>query len=289
MMTKNWEELTITDNFIFSKVLENDPATCKLLLETILGFKIDKIEYPEREKTIETRRDSKGVRLDVFVKTADGQKTFDVEIQTSNNDDLSRRMRYYQSMLDSETLDKGKHYWELGVTYIIFVCTFDYFKQDRHIYTFRERCDQDNDLLLNDGTVKIFLNPKGKVDDVNEDLLAFLNYINGIKSDNPLVEALEESVQMVKKSKEWRNDHMRWEEEIAAREHWAAVAAHAEGKAEGIVEGRAKGKAEGIVEGKAEGKFEMVKNLLNVGTPIEFIIKATGWSEDQILKATQSN
>ena len=36
-------------------------------------------------------------------------------------------------------------------------------------------------------------------------------------------------------------------------------------------------------------KFEMVKNLLNVGTPIEFIIKATGWSEDQILKATQSN
>ena len=82
---------------------------------------------------------------------------------------------------------------------------------------------------------------------------------------------------------------MRWEEEIAAREHWAAVAAHAEGKAEGIVEGRAKGKAEGIVEGKAEGKFEMVKNLLNVGTPIEFIIKATGWSEDQILKAVQNN
>ena len=83
MTIKNWEELTITDNFIFSKVLENDPATCKLLLETIFGFKIDKIEYPEREKTIETRRDSKGVRLDVFVKTADGQKTFDVEIQKS--------------------------------------------------------------------------------------------------------------------------------------------------------------------------------------------------------------
>ena len=90
---------------------------------------------------------------------------------------------------------------------------------------------------------------------------------------------------------------MRWEEEIAAREHWAAVAAHAEGraegKAEGIVEGRAKGKAEGIVEGKAEGKaegkFEMVKNFLNVGTPIEFIVKATGWSEDQILKVAQSN
>ena len=47
---KLWQDLTIADNFIFGKVLENDPATCKLLLETILGFKIDSIEYPEREK-----------------------------------------------------------------------------------------------------------------------------------------------------------------------------------------------------------------------------------------------
>ena len=40
---KLWQDLTIADNFIFGKVLENDPATCKLLLETTLGFKIDSI------------------------------------------------------------------------------------------------------------------------------------------------------------------------------------------------------------------------------------------------------
>ena len=66
-MNMNWQDLTIADNFIFGKVLEINPTACKWLLETILGFEIDSIEYPEREKTIETRRDSKGVRLDVYV------------------------------------------------------------------------------------------------------------------------------------------------------------------------------------------------------------------------------
>lgn len=283
---KEWQDLTIADNFIFGKVLESDPDTCKLLLETILGFEIDYIKYPEREKTIETRRDSKGVRLDVFVKTADGQRVFDVEIQTSNNDDLAKRMRYYQSMLDTELLDKGKDYWELSATYIIFVCTFDYFKKGRHIYTFRERCDQDSDLLLNDGTVKIFLNPKSKMNDVSENLLAFLNYIAGIKSDNLLVEALDNTVQNVKKSREWRNDRMRWEEEIRAQAHWAAVAAAEEAakeaRAKALEEGRAEGRSEGKAEGKAEGKFEMIRNFLKAGASMELITKATGWTEDQI-------
>ena len=134
---KLWQDLTIADNFIFGKVLENDPVTCKLLLETILGFKIDSIEYPEREKTIEAHHDSKGIRLDVFTKTPNGQQMFDVEIQTSNNDNLANRMRYYQALIDTDSLDKGKHYWQLGSSYIIFVCTFDYFKRGRHFYSFQ--------------------------------------------------------------------------------------------------------------------------------------------------------
>ena len=32
---------------------------------------------------------------------------------------------------------------------------------------------------------------------------------------------------------------------------------------------------------------EKVKEMSNVGLPIEFIIKATGWSDDQILKAIE--
>lgn len=220
---KEWKDLTIADNFIFGKVLENDPVVCKQLLETILDCKIDEISYPEREKSFETRHDSKGIRLDVFVKTPDGKKMYDIEIQTSNKDNLAKRMRYYQGLIDNDSLEKGKHYWQLGTSYIIFVCTFDYFKRGNHFYSFRERCDQDHDLLMGDETVKIFLNAKGKKNDVSNDLMAFLNYVNGKLSDNTLVAALDKSVQIVKQNKNWRNDYMRYQEHIAAEAHLRAL------------------------------------------------------------------
>ena len=148
---------------------------------------------------------------------------YDIEIQTSNNDNLAKRMRYYQGLIDNDSLEKGNHYWQLGTSYIIFVCTFDYFKRGNHFYSFRERCDQDHDLLMGDETVKIFLNAKGKKNDVSKDLLDFLNYINGKKSENPLVVALDEEVQKVKRNKEWRNQFMRYEEHIAAEAHLRAL------------------------------------------------------------------
>ena len=36
-------------------------------------------------------------------------------------------------------------------------------------------------------------------------------------------------------------------------------------------------------QGLERGKLSMVKNFLAVKTPIEFIVKATGWSEEKIL------
>ena len=42
-----WEELSISDDFLFGKVMQN-PYLCKELLQRILpDLKIDRIEYPE--------------------------------------------------------------------------------------------------------------------------------------------------------------------------------------------------------------------------------------------------
>ena len=46
---------------------------------------------------------------------------------------------------------------------------------------------------------------------------------------------------------------------------------------------------EALEKGKKEKTIEMIRNFLAVGTPIEFIIKATGWSEEEILKTAQVN
>ena len=62
---KSFEELTITDDFMFGAVMP-DPRRCKKLLESILGIKIERVEYPERQKIIDIAYDSKSVRIDVY-------------------------------------------------------------------------------------------------------------------------------------------------------------------------------------------------------------------------------
>lgn len=64
-------------------------------------------------------------------------------------------------------------------SFVIFVCTFDPFHIGRHVYTFENRCVEDPNLPLNDGTQKIILNTKGIFDDVRSELKRLLNFIDG--------------------------------------------------------------------------------------------------------------
>ena len=135
-MAKKWQDATIQDNFIFSKTLEMNSEICRRLIELILNIRVKEIKYFEREKVIESRTDSKGIRLDVYVE--DNQnRSFDLEMQIADSDNIAKRMRYYQGLIDGDKLKRGQHYRELGDCYIMFICPFDIFQQGRHIYTFR--------------------------------------------------------------------------------------------------------------------------------------------------------
>ena len=68
---KEWEELTICDNFLFQKVMQNK-RLCMWLITKLLGIKVRDIIYPEAEKTMEASPTQKGIRLDVYVVTEDG-------------------------------------------------------------------------------------------------------------------------------------------------------------------------------------------------------------------------
>ena len=50
----------------------------------------------------------------------------------------------------------------------------------------------------------------------------------------------------------------------------------------GIEQGIKRGIVQGIGQGIEQGIEQLAKNLLKFNTPIEYIIKATGWSEDKI-------
>ena len=60
--------------------------------------------------------------------------------------------------------------------------------------------------------------------------------------------------------------------------------AEEKGVIKGIEIGRAEGRAKGRAEGRAEGIMLTAKNLKSMGLSIADIIKATGLSEDDIMK-----
>ena len=51
------------------------------------------------EKTIEAKRTGKGIRMDVYVAENGGTVVHDIEMQTSREDDLQKRIRYYQGLI----------------------------------------------------------------------------------------------------------------------------------------------------------------------------------------------
>ena len=203
----NWEDLGISNDFLFGKVMQ-DAELCKELLQRILpDLKIDHIEYPELQKSILPELNAKSVRLDVYVQD-DKNSVYDIEMQASDTKELPQRTRYYQSLIDLQMLDKGEDYEELNPCYIIFICPFDTFGKGRHLYTFENICKEDKEIFLKDGATKIFLNADSEMDDVSDELRAFLDYVAGKESDDSFVKRLEEAVKQAKQNREWRHEYM---------------------------------------------------------------------------------
>lgn len=131
---KKYEELDITDPFIFAKVM-SEKELCKPLLENILNIKIRDIVYVDYEETIQMTAKSKGIRLDIYVED-DNNTVFNLEMQTTTYKELPKRSRYYQGIIDLNMIEKGESYDILKESYVIFICTFDFFEKGRSVYEF---------------------------------------------------------------------------------------------------------------------------------------------------------
>lgn len=258
-MRKSYDELTIQDNFIFQRVMRNE-AICKKVLERLLNIKIKAIGYPEEEKTIDLKIDSKGIRLDVYVNDDKGT-IFNIEMQTTKNEkELAKRIRYYQALIDIGLLDKGANYDTLNDTYIIFICTFQ-FESNRHKYTFKNVCIEDHDIELNDGTTKIFLSTKGQINDIPKPLKIFLDYVDGQKPADKLTQEMEQIVTQVKNREDWRREYMYLELALEKERQ----------------------------EGMAQERFNVIVNMLKEGMSIDNIAKFTKYTKAQITEIAKKN
>lgn len=274
---KDWQDLTIQDDYMF-KLIMSRKRICKKMLEKILRISIDDLVYIEDEKSMKASYDSKGVRLDVYVKD-DKHTVYNIEMQVRKpeNEGLYKRTRYYQSMIDGDLLKAGVDYDELNPTYIIFICPFEPFHEGRHMYTFRNYCTEDKDIELQDGTVKLFLNTKGTMDDVEPDVKAFLEYVDGVMSPDEFVQEIDEAIRNVKMQESERVRYMTYTLKLKEERKIGHEA--------GFREGMEKGLQKGTQKGKLETALKMLRN----GISMEIVLKCTNLPPSAIKEAAEKS
>ena len=141
------------------------------------------------------------------------------------------------------------------------ICLDDPFDKDACIYTMRNRCDEYDDVYLQDEPVKVFLNAAGSTDNISEELREFLLYISTGKVEGELSKALDDEVLKAKNKEDWRAEYMT----LLMRDR------------EKFNEGRA--------EGLAEGKLMTILTFVNDGIiDMQEAVKRSGLSESELRK-----
>lgn len=209
---KTIKELNLEDDFLFAKVM-SDKEICRKVLEKILGVPIKEVVIPATQRTIDILFEGKGIRLDVYVNDDKGT-VYNVEMQRGKKRELPKRSRYYQGSIDLDLISAGQPYTLLRKTFIIFICTFDPFKDGRHIYSFENICRENTMITLGDETTKIFLNTRGTMDDIDHNMKEFLTYVENstdafaAKTSSLLIKEIHQKVTEIKQSREMEVEYM---------------------------------------------------------------------------------
>ena len=164
----------------------------------------------------------------MYVEDKDGNVA-DIEMQTTDTKnvinyderdektiirELPLRTRYYQNIIGTNMLRKGMHYRELRKAFVIFICTFDPFGAGLPVYHFTYRCKENDNLQMGDLTENIFLNVKAADKTDDEELAAFLRYVNRQAATTAFTRQLDQEATRIKNNDDWRLRAMTLDMEI---------------------------------------------------------------------------
>ncbi len=240
-----YEQINLSDFVLFLSVMK-DKRAYRNTLSIIMDEPDINIREVKVEQVVLNKSGKRAIRLDAWALTED-ERQFNMEMENhSENDSIPKRSRFYQGLIDTPILKSGKNtkYKQLPSTVIIFITQDDIFKKDLAKYTFVERCEEVDDLYLEDGTKKIFLNMTSK--NGSKELISLLQYMKNTDINNPdiivrderIVE-LDNIVTEVKQSEEW--------EEVSMTIYDIAIKKGLEdGMQQGMQQGREMGREDGI-------------------------------------------
>ena len=199
----------LSDFALFLSVMKNKTA-----YENTLSIILDEPDLRLKEVKVEqvvlNKSGKRAIRLDAWARD-EQNRHINTEMQNdAKQDNLRKRSRFYQGLLDTPVLKSGKKtkYKHLPSTIIIFITRDDIFRCDLAMYTFTEQCEEVQGLHLDDGTKKIFLNMTSR--NGRPELISLLQYMKNTTLDNPeiivkdkRIQSLDRIVNEVKQSEEW--------------------------------------------------------------------------------------
>ena len=263
-----------TNDFVFYSVLTGNRELCRELVELILEIRVRKIEFVRSQESMKQSERGKGIRLDVFAEENDA--VYNLEMQTTGGRKLSKRSRYYQSMIDQTLLSQGEDYESLRKSYVVFICLNDPFDANLCRYRFRRICLERPELMLGDETETVFLNAAGNREGVSAELSDFLDYLKTAKPESELTDRIEKEIVHVSESPEWRKEYMTFEMKLR------------DVREEGREEGRQEGREEGRQEGRAEERIDLLGGLVDEGTiSVEKAAEKAGMSVPKFAEAME--
>ena len=262
---KAFKELTIQDDFMFYKIMQNR-GLCVKIIQTLLRNKIGKITELTPQNIVKNTYGSKGVRFDVLVKD-DKQRLYNIEMQMMNEYYIVFRLRYYQGSIDVSSLESGQGYDELPDVIIIFLCSKDPLGYNLPVYTLKNYCVQTKSIVDN-GATHIIVNYSLYELIEDEELRAFCRYCKTKEISSKLTEEVDNMINEIKQN------------EFARQEYSFLFNRYPDDIQRAIKQSEKKG----IEKGREESFIYLAKSFRDAGFPLDRISQATGLSIDEIKK-----
>ena len=223
------------------------------------------------------------MRLDVYVEGSD--RVFDVECQSYREENIGKRTRYYQSMIDMDSLLRGNDYSDLKESYIIFLCLYDPFDKGLPLYTFERKCKENNEVELNDKTHHLIYNCSAYEKEKDGELKDFLTFVKNNSTSSEFTKEIENMVQVKKFENTFINEYLAINLHERDVEKRATQRGLERGIQQGIQQGMKQGIQQGIQQGNKAGKLSMCIDLVKSNLlSIKDACLKLGLSEDEFKK-----
>ena len=211
-LLEKFQKATFSHAYIFSSILSENKDITKEIIELFNpSIKIKEIKQISAEKMLQETFLNKYIRMDILIELDDGTLV-NIEMQNDNKDNIPKRLRYYSSIITTNSLPKGKHYTFLPSVLIMMICSFDLFNHNKPIYTFTmNTSDKDNPTHLEDELKIQVINVSGHLDNLSVDQKAFLKYIKDGVVSTPLTRKIDAKIKELKEKEYGRIGFMKYE------------------------------------------------------------------------------